>query len=155
MYLVARSLRANRIVEYGTSVGVSTIYLAAAVRDNGGGHVIGSELDSCKLAMARRNIDEAGLTTLVEVREGDALETLQDPGGSVDLVFLDGFPEFYLPIVKMLTPRLRNGAVVLADNIFTHRNILAPYRSFVRDSANGFNSMTLLIKYGTEYSVRL
>jgi predicted O-methyltransferase YrrM len=155
LYLIARSTRAARIVEFGTSVGISATFLAAAVRDNGGGRVIGSELNSHKHATACRNLTEAGLSDLVEIRQGDALDTLREPDGPIDMVFLDGFPAYYLPILTMLAPRLRQGAVVVADNILTHRAILAPYRQFVRDEANGFFSATLLVKYGMEYSIRL
>jgi len=155
LYSVARSIRAKRIVEFGTSFGVSTTYLAAAVRDNGGGIVIGSELEPNKVVAARRNIDEARLNEFVEIREGDAQQTLQDPGGSVDMVLLDGFKQLYLPMLQLLTPRLRNGAVVVADNIFTFRFALAPYVSYVQGPANGFLSMTLFLGDGMEYSVRL
>jgi predicted O-methyltransferase YrrM len=155
LYLVARSLGATRIVEFGTSFGISTTYLAAAVQDNGGGVVIGSELEPNKVATARRNLEEAGLSKFVEIREGDARETLQDPGGIVDMVLLDGFKELYLSILKMLTPHLRQGAVVLGDNIFTFRRALAPYVSFVQNPDNGFFSVTLFLGDGTEYSVRL
>jgi predicted O-methyltransferase YrrM len=154
LYLVARSLRAQRIVEFGTSFGISTTYLAAAVRDNGGGVVIGSELETGKVAIARRNIDEAGLRDFVEIREGDAQETLKDPGGTVDMVLLDGFKQLYLPMLKMLAPGLRQGAVVLADNIFTFRYALASYVAYVQDPAHGFCSVTLFLGDGMEYSVR-
>jgi predicted O-methyltransferase YrrM len=155
IYSVARSIRAKRIVEFGTSFGVSTTYLAAAVRDNGGGIVIGSELEPNKVVAARRNIDEAGLSDFVEIREGDAQQTLQYPGGSVDMVFLDGFKQLYLPMLQMLTPHLRRGAVVVADNIFTFRFALAPYVAYVQDPVNGYLSMTLFLGDGTEYSLRL
>jgi predicted O-methyltransferase YrrM len=155
LYLVARSIAARRIVEFGTSAGISTIYLAAAVRDNGGGIVIGSEIEPGKIAKARAHIEEAGLSDQVEVREGDARETLRDPGGSVDMVLLDGMKDLYVPIIEMLAPHLRRGAVVLADNIFTFRKSLAPYRAHMRDIANGFQSVTLLLGDGTEYSVRI
>lgn len=155
LYLVARSVRATRVVEFGTSVGISAAYLACAVRDNGGGQVIGSEMNPDKLASARRNLADAGLEGVVDVREGDARQTLRQVGGQVDMLFLDGFPDLYLPLLRMLLPNLRPGAVVLADNILTHRTILATYRRFVKDRSNGFCSETLLMKYGTEYSVRL
>jgi predicted O-methyltransferase YrrM len=155
LYLIARSLRANRIVEFGTSFGISTTYLAAAVKDNGGGVVIGSELEPTKVGTARRNLEEAGLSKLVEIREGDAQETLQEPGGIIDMVLLDGFKGLYLPMLKMLTPHLRQGAVVVGDNIFTFRRALSPYVSFVQDPSNGFSSVTLFLGDGTEYSVRL
>ena len=154
-YMVARSLRARRVVEFGTSFGVSTIYLAAAVRDNGGGVVIGSEFEPGKVTRARAHIEEAGLSEQVEIREGDARDTLKDPGGAVDMVLLDGMKELYLPVVEMLKPHLRQGAVVLADNIFAFRKALRPYSAHMRDVANGFQSVTLFLGDGTEYSVRL
>jgi predicted O-methyltransferase YrrM len=155
LYAVARSIRAQRIVEFGSSFGISAIYLAAAVRDNGGGIVIGSEIEPNKVVIARRNIDEAGLSDLVEIREGDAQLTLKDPGGSIDMIFLDGFKELYLPMLRMLTSHLRSGAIVVADNIFTFRVALAPYLSYLRDPANGFLSTTLFLGDGTEHSLRL
>ena len=154
-YLVARSIGARRIVEFGTSFGVSTIYLAAAVRDNGGGIVIGSEIEETKIAAARANLEQAGLGDQVEIRAGDAQQTLRDPGGSVDLALLDGWKDLYLPIIEILTPHLRPGAVVLADNIKTFPKALAPYVAYVRDLRNGFQSVTLPLGQGTEYSVRL
>jgi predicted O-methyltransferase YrrM len=155
LYLTARSVGARRIIEFGTSFAVSTIYLAAAVRDNGGGCVIGSELEPTKAAKARENIAEASLGDLVEIREGDAQETLGNPGGTVDMVFLDGHKDLYLSILKMLTPHLRKGAVVVADNIYTYRRGIAPYVGYVSDSRNGFKSVVLHLKDGTAYSVRL
>jgi predicted O-methyltransferase YrrM len=154
-YLVARGVSASRIVEFGTSFGISTIYLAAAVRDNGGGTVIGTEIEPTKVVAARANLEAAGLGEYAEVREGDARETLQNPGGPVDMVLLDGFKELYLPILKLLTPYLRPGAVVLGDNIFTFRIALAPYVAYVANPANGFSSVTLFLGDGTEYSVKL
>lgn len=155
LYLVARSVGARRIIEYGSSFGISTMYLAAAVRDNGGGLVIGSELEPTKVLKARANISEAGLADLVEIREGDASRTLQDPGGVVDMAFLDGLKDLYLTIVEMLTPHLRKGAVVLACNIFRYKRSLAPYVAYMSDPSNGFSSATLYLLAGSAYSVRL
>lgn len=155
LYLVARSLSAHRIVEFGTSFGVSTIYLAAAVRDNGGGLVIGSEFEPTKVVKARANLAEAGLAELVEIRQGDGLETLKDPGGPVDMMFLDGHKDLYLSVARMLTPYLRKGAAVVADNIYTFRRALAPYVAYMSDPSNGFHSVVLHLKDGTAYSIRL
>jgi predicted O-methyltransferase YrrM len=155
LYSAARSIRAKRIVEFGSSFGISAIYLAAAVRDNGGGIVVGSEIEPNKVVTARRNIEQAGLGNLVEIREGDARLTLKDPGGAIDMLFLDGFKELYLPMLELLTPHLRSGAIVVADNIFTFRIALAPYLAYLRDPANGFLSTTLFLGDGTEYSLRL
>lgn len=155
LYLLARSLRAQRVVEFGTAFGISTTYLAAALRDNGGGVVLGSDLEPGKIAAARRNLADAGLAAHVEIRQGDARETLADPGGPVDLLVLDAHLSLYLPLLRQLTPHLRPGAGVAAINVTTFRRALAPYRAWVNDPANGFGSVTLLIGDGIEYSVRL
>ena len=85
-YQLCRSLRARRVVEAGTSFGVSTLYLAAAVRDNqvDNGVVIGTEHEPWKIEVARQNFREAGLSEFIELREGDLRLTLQDIGGAVD-----------------------------------------------------------------------
>jgi predicted O-methyltransferase YrrM len=153
LYLLARSIGAKRIVEFGTSFGISTIYLAAAVRDGGGGRVIGTELEPAKHARAVQHLAEAGLSEVAEVRLGDARETLQDVAAPLDLVLLDGWKELYLPIIQMLKPRLRRGALVLADNIFTFKKGLRPYVEHMQSEANGFRSSTLHISDGFELSL--
>ena len=154
LYLVARSLGARRIVEFGTSFGISTIYAAAAARDTGG-MVIGSELEPGKHRAACANLGEAGVGEYAEIRLGDALETLADVPPPIDLVLLDGWKELYLPMLKLLAPKLRAGAVVLADNIRTFRWTLAPYVRYVQSGMNGFGSLTLPLADGFEYSVLL
>ena len=154
-YLTARAIGAQRIVEFGSSFGVSTLYLAAAVQDNGGGIVIGSELEPSKVHEARKNIAEANLTRFADIRAGDALETLADPGGAVDMVLLDGAKEFYLAVLQKLLPHIRTGTVVLADDVSLFRKVLASYLQFVRDRSNGFQSVTLPLGTGLEYSVKL
>jgi predicted O-methyltransferase YrrM len=153
LYLTARAIGARTIVEFGTSFGVSTIYLAAAVADNGGGTVIGSEIEPTKHARAVDNITAAGLAPHVDVRLGDALETLKDLPGPVDMVLLDGWKELYLPLIRQLRPHLRPGAVVLGDNIFTFRKALQPYVDYMQSGDNGFASTTLRLADGFEYSV--
>lgn len=143
LYMCVRASRATRVVEFGTSMGVSTIYLAAGIRDNGGGALIGSELEPTKAARARSNLEAAGLSDLVDIRQGDALETLQDVGGEVDLVLLDGAFSLYLPILKRIEPRLRTGALVLAENAFD-----SEYLTYVRDPANGYLSQPVALDEG-------
>jgi predicted O-methyltransferase YrrM len=117
LYILARNQRARTIVEFGTSFGTSTLHLGAAVRDNGGGIVIGSEFEPGKVVQARRNMAEAGLDDLVELREGDALDTLaHGMPAAVDLAFLDGAKTLYLPVLRLLETHLAAGAVIVADN---------------------------------------
>ena len=153
LYLLARSIGARRIVEFGTSFGVSTIYLAAAVKDNGGGIVIGSELEPTKHAKASEHLREVGLDHLVDVRLGDALQTLADIEAPIDMVLLDGWKDGYMPVLHLLKPKLRPKAVVLADNIYTFKKTLRPYVEYVQSPDNGFVSSTLDIADGFELSV--
>ncbi len=152
-YQTVRAARAKRVVEFGTSFGISAIYLAAGLRDNGGGMLIGSELVEDKAVSARRNIAAAGLAKYADIRSGDALNSLLDPGGLVDVVLLDGGPSNYREIIQLLVPHLRDGAVVLADNIEEGNIDDQPYAKWVRDPANGFVSSSIMMKNGTEFSV--
>ncbi|OZI34937.1 methyltransferase [Bordetella genomosp. 10] len=153
LYQCARACKARRIVEFGTSMGVSTIYLAAALRDMGGGHLIGTELEPSKEERARANLEAAGLADLVEIRVGDARETLREIGGPIDLVLLDGAFSLYLPVLKLLEPRLAAGAPILAENAFDQDD--NAYLAYVRDPANGYVSQTVPVSpgRGNEFTV--
>jgi predicted O-methyltransferase YrrM len=130
LYLLARSCRARSIVEFGTSFGISTLHLAAALKDNGGGRLIGTEFEPSKIARARANLAAAGLADLVEIREGDALDTLaRDLPDAIDLVLLDGAKGLYPSVFSLLEPRLRAGALVVADNAASSPEYLARVRS--------------------------
>ncbi|WP_437591364.1 O-methyltransferase [Sorangium sp. So ce1000] len=153
-YLTARALRASTIVEFGTSFGVSTLWLAAAVRDNGGGRVIGTELVPEKARRAQANLEEAGLASFAEIRVGDATETLRADLGEVDFMLNDGFPLRALDVLKLVAPALRPGAVVVTDNVGVFKADYRDYVAYVRDPRHGFASMTVPFRSGTEYSVR-
>ncbi|MDH0865393.1 class I SAM-dependent methyltransferase [Mitsuaria sp. GD03876] len=117
LYLLARSSGARHIVEFGTSFGISTLHLAAALRDNGGGRLITSEFEPAKVAKAREHLVEGGLADLVEIRAGDALQTLAvDLPDTIDLVLLDGAKSLYADVLDLLESRLRPGALIAADN---------------------------------------
>lgn len=134
LYMLTRSTRAQSIVEFGTSFGVSTIYLAAALRDNGGGWIITTEFEPSKAALARKHLTEAGLIDLVEIREGDALETLaHDLPETLDIVLLDGAKALYADVLTLVEGRLRPGSAVLADDAnhcqeFVRRMRSAPHQ---------------------------
>jgi len=136
--MLARTSRARTIVEFGTSFGISTLHLAAALRDNGGGRLITSEFEPCKVVRARDNLEAGGLVDLVEFREGDALRTLSlDLPETIDLLLLDGAKGLYPDILSLLESRLRPGALVVADNADDNPDYLAR----VRAPANGYMSV--------------
>ena len=155
LYILARSIQAKTIVEFGTSHGVSSIYLAAALRDNGqGGKLIGTEFVAAKVKEAQKNLEEVGLSSFVEIREGDARETLKTLPQGIDLCFMDGFPPFLLEVFKLIAPKLRRGAIVISDDIPTSRELIADYFAYLRDPKNGFRSVYLPLGDGTEISVK-
>lgn len=154
LYQLVRATGAQTVVEYGTSYGISTIHLAAAVRDNGGGRVIGSELNGTKAKIAQANIAEAGLENYAEVRVGDARRTLPQVPGPIDLLLLDGWTPLFLTVLEALEPQLRTGSVVVADNTGLFPETLQEYFTHVRGSESGYSSLSLPIGDGAELSVR-
>jgi predicted O-methyltransferase YrrM len=153
LYLLARAAGAQRIVEFGTSFGISTIYLAAAVRDNGGGEVITTEMAPNKIAAARENFAQAGLSDLIDLRAGDALETLKDTPWPVDMVFLDGWKELCLPVLKLVELKLRPNAVVLCDDMKGFRKTLKPLVDYLRAPEGLYQSMALPLGDELEFAV--
>jgi predicted O-methyltransferase YrrM len=153
LYTLTRAKHPRVAVEFGTSFGLSTLHLAAALRDNGTGHLITTELAPAKVARARDHLHQANLADLVDFREGDAFETLRDTPDAIDLLWLDGWKPLYLPLLRMLEPRLAPGALVIADDMNTVAE-LATYAAYVRDPANGYTSAPIPLDDSLEISVR-
>ena len=157
LYALARGARARTIVEFGTSFGLSTIFLAAALRDNGEGTVITTEFEPGKAERARANLAAAGLDQYVEIRLGDARETLRTelPQG-IDLLLLDGAKGMYLEVLKLVEPGIRPGGIVASDN--TDHDGLGPFLAHVRGA--GYLSSAILTAgrqrgMGHEVSIRI
>ena len=157
LYLVARATDARTVVEYGTSFGVSTIHLASAVRDNGGGTVIGTELQHDKAVAAQRNFVEAGVSDLIDLRVGDALETLAEVPEVVDLVLLDGWPDLALAVLRLLEPSLRPGSLILVDDVDMDwgSDVHGPLLAHLGDPENGYLSVKLPVGDGIQACIRL
>ena len=156
LYQVCRAVDATSVIEFGTSFGISTLYLAAAVRDNGGGKVITTEIIPSKAAAARRNAEAAGLSDLIAFLVGDAVKVLPSAlPEQIDLVFLDGGWDNYLDVLHILAGRVRQGGVVLADNAKRESEDPGPYAGYLREVENGFLSIPLSIEHsGMEFAVR-
>jgi predicted O-methyltransferase YrrM len=150
LYMLARSSGARTIVEFGTSFGISTLHLAAALRDNRGGHLITSEFEPSKAARARDNLKAGGVIDLVEIREGDALKTLSvDLPEAIDLVLLDGAKALYPEILSLVESRLKVGALIVADNA----DMSPDYLKRVRSPMNGY--LSVAFAEDVELSMRL
>ncbi|WP_028227447.1 O-methyltransferase [Paraburkholderia ferrariae] len=150
LYMLARSSRAATIVEFGTSFGISTLHLAAALRDNGGGRLITSEFEPSKVARARANLTAGGVLDLVEIREGDALQTLSAGlPETVDLLLLDGAKALYPEVLSLVEHHLRPGALIVADNA----DYSPEYLERVRSPEAGY--LSLPFAEDVELSMRL
>jgi len=154
LYVLTRSKRPATIVEVGTSYGISAIHFASALNDNCEGRLITAELSAVKAKGARANLQLLGLGRWVEIRQGDAFETLADLDAPIDMLFLDGWKDFYLPLLQALEPKLAPGALVIGDDTKLFPERLAAYLAYVRDPAN-YQSVDLPIGDGVELSVRV
>ncbi len=155
-YQLCRSLRATRVVEAGTSFGISTLYLAAAVRDNqvDDGLVIGTEHEPAKVEIALENFRAAGLSEFIDLREGDLRQTLQDVGGPVDFMLVDIW-DVALPALELVSSSVRPGAIVACDNTTVDREEYRDYFKFVNNPSNRFRTMTVPFQGGFELTVRV
>lgn len=169
-HLLCRRIRARTVVEIGTSFGVSTIYLAAAVRDVGigtgndageDGLVIGTEHEPGKVEIAEKNLADAGVEDHAEILAGDLLETLPprlaalaDRDRPVDFVLMDIWIPMALPALELLIPHLRPGALVVCDNVVSAASDYAGYLDRVRNSGV-FVSVTVPGQGGTEISMKV
>ncbi|KAH8589580.1 S-adenosyl-L-methionine-dependent methyltransferase [Bisporella sp. PMI_857] len=172
IYLLARSLGARNVIEAGTSFGVSTIYLALAVGQNVAqaknspgatafaGKVIATEKEHSKAVRAREHWKEAGdeVEPCIELREGDLLETLKIEEGmpqEIDLLLLDIWTPLALPTLKIVQPRLKRGALVIADNVSMAKVLYKEFLEYIRNPENGFRTLTIPFSGGLEVSVYL
>jgi predicted O-methyltransferase YrrM len=150
LYSLVRAARPQTVVEFGTSYGISTLHLAAAVTDNGTGHVYTTELSGKKAAAARASLDEAGVGNVVTILKGDALQTLADVPEPVGVALLDGWKDLCLPVLRLLEPKLAPGAVIAGDD--STFPSMAPYVKYVRDPGNGYVSVSFPVEDGMEIS---
>ncbi|TAM68710.1 class I SAM-dependent methyltransferase [Mycobacterium sp.] len=144
LYSLVRATRPATVVEFGMSFGISAVHLAAAVRDNGSGRVVTTELSATKIAAAKQTFAETGLGDVITILDGDALSTLAELDGPVDFVLLDGWKDLYLSVIELLEPRLSPGVLVVADN--TNSADTQPYLDRVRNPDNGYVSFNFHVR---------
>ena len=153
IFTLVLASKAQRVVEYGTSLGVSTIYLAGAARLTGG-RVIGTEISDGKRAEAVRNLRAAELESHVEILLGDARETLRSVAGPIDVLLLDGWVPLYLEIFQLLEPRLARGSIVVCDTVRVHREKLAAFYGYVDGLHDRYIRTPLPLDDGVDVIVR-
>ncbi|WP_445946661.1 O-methyltransferase [Shewanella sp.] len=137
--------QAKHIVEFGTSFGISTLYLAAAAQQTSG-QVITTELVTEKCTIAQQNFNQAKVNDLVELRQGDALVSLANIADGIDFLLLDGWNNLYLPLLKLLEPKLKPGAIIYADN--ANFPGMKPFVDYVRRQPEIFSSSSMKTSKG-------
>jgi predicted O-methyltransferase YrrM len=115
--------------------------------------LITTEQSAAKASRAATHIGQAGLSDRVEIRQGDAFQTLAGVK-RVDLLLLDGWKPLYLSLLKQLEPAFSPGCLIIADDVISLSAKLAPYLAYVRDAANGYVSCEIPLDDGLELSIR-
>lgn len=151
LHLLALAMRAQAMLEIGSSNGVSTIWLAAAARETGG-RVMGTELIPERAGEANDNLRDAGLAEFGRVFAGDARLILKGWVGPFDLALIDAEKDDYVAHLEVVLPLVRLGGVIVADNVVSHD--LSAYQSRLRTLA-GVESVTLPVGRGLEFTVKL
>ena len=153
LYILIRTIRPQQILEVGTSDGYSTLWLAEAVRENGGGKIVTIERDPLKVNLARVNFKKAGLSRFMDIRYGEALEIVKNLKGPFDFVFLDATKEEYLAYFKQLLPKTKKGTLFVADNAIMFEDRMKDYLDFVRNHPK-LESVLVPIGSGEEMTLR-
>jgi predicted O-methyltransferase YrrM len=141
------------VLEIGGGRGYSSIWLGAGVRHLGG-RVLSLELDPDIAADWRRNVAAAGLEDCVDLVEGDALETLPRIDDVFDVVFLDAAKKDYERLFELARSTLEPGALVVADNVLSHEEVLGAY-SAARQADPTLLSVTVPLDRGLEVTAVL
>ncbi|MGI5378946.1 O-methyltransferase [Streptomyces sp. CA-251387] len=152
LYTCVRAIRPQTVFEFGTSYGFTAIHIAAALRDNGSGTLYTVDLHAGKCAAARDNLKAAGLDEHAEVVTGEAVDVMSSFSLPIDFLYLDGWADFYLDVLRAAEPRLRSGALVHADDTEKFAAAARPYLDHVRDPANGYVSLGITDGQGLELS---
>lgn len=105
----------KNIVEFGTSFGISTLFLAQGALETKG-RIITTELIASKAEKAMENFKKAEVSNIIDVRIGDAMQTLQNHKAPIDLLFLDGWKDLYQPLFNMLESNFHTNTIIYVDN---------------------------------------
>lgn len=161
--ILLKSKDAKKILEIGMSAGYSTIWFAEAISKKTGGKIITIDQDKKKIERAKRNFEDAGLSDLIDIRHGDALEVLLDIKNefnsfeSFDFVFIDADKERYIQYFDVILPMVKPGGLIGADNILFPERFQKFTNLYVKHVRNNpkIRSVTIPIDNGEELSLKL
>jgi len=161
--ILLKSINAKNILEIGMSVGYSGLWFADAIMSNTqDGQITTIDREQFKIDSATRNFEEAGVSSLIKIRKGEArkiLREIKEEFGEnyFDFIFIDADKESYIEYFDLCLPLVRKGGIIAADNIlFPERfnEMMADYLSHVRNNPN-VQSVTVPIDNGEEVTIKL
>ena len=161
--IMLKSIHAKNILEIGMSVGYSGLWFADAIMSNTqDGQIITIDREQFKIDSATRNFEEAGVSSLIKIRKGEArkiLHEIKEEFGEnyFDFIFIDADKESYIEYFDLCLPLVRKGGIIGADNILLpekFNEMMADYLSHVRSNPN-VQSVTVPIDNGEEVTIKL
>ena len=162
--IMLKSINAKKILEIGMSVGYSGLWFADAVMSNtqSDGQIITIDRERFKIDNAKKNFEEAGVSSLIKIRDGEARKVLHDikeefGKNYFDFIFIDADKESYIEYFDLCLPLVRNGGIIGADNILLperFNEMMVDYLSHVRSNPN-VQSVTIPIDNGEEVTIKL
>ena len=162
--IMLKSINAKKILEIGMSVGYSGLWFADAVMSNtqSDGQIITIDRERFKIDNAKKNFEEAGVSSLIKIRDGEARKVLHDikeefGKNYFDFIFIDADKESYIEYFDLCLPLVRNGGIIGADNILLperFNEMMVDYLSHVRSNPN-VQSVTIPIDNGEEITIKL
>jgi predicted O-methyltransferase YrrM len=133
--VLVEGAKCKRGVEVGSNKGFGAINMGIAF-ERTGGHLFTLEIDSKMVKTCRANLEAVGLEKTVTCIEGDALKTLPTLEGEYDFIFIDALKRDYLKYLKLIEPKLKPGAVVVADNVIKSAKDMQDFLDYVQESPN-------------------
>jgi len=162
--IMLKSINAKKILEIGMSVGYSGLWFADAVMSNtqSDGQIITIDRERFKIDNAKKNFEEAGVSSLIKIRKGEArkiLHEIKEEFGKnyFDFIFIDADKESYIEYFDLCLPLVRKGGIIGADNILLperFNEMMVDYLSHVRSNPN-VQSVTIPIDNGEEITIKL
>jgi predicted O-methyltransferase YrrM len=131
--ILVESSRAKRGIEVGSANGFGAVNMGIAF-ERTGGHLYTLEIDPRMAKECRENLQKVGLEKTVTCIEGDALKTLPTLEGEFDFVFIDAVKRDYLKYLKLIEPKLKPGAVIVADNVIRSAGAMKDFLDYIQES---------------------
>ena len=153
--ILLRGMKAKRILEVGTSVGFSTLWFADAILENQG-KIVTIEKESSKITRARANFEEAGISSQIQILQGEALQILKNISGSnkseqlelFDFAFLDADKELNIEYFDLILPMIKVGGILAVDNILYPEKFRPLMKKFIEHIKTKPNVQTVTLDLG-------